>query len=342
MAKRQRYLIDTPVRRTVSEAADHLQHVSINSNQITSVADDWSDDDFELPEWRLPVFIDESDKGTTINDVIDFLFIGNSINFAFRDFQTGAKFKTSYNGVEWGGAMGMWGCLKRAFESGVPILSGEYLSSLTLQETQSLFAAKKGPQMPMLKERYKILTSIGDILATEYDGQFHQFVDNCEPKLFADGDGVVERLVSEFPSFDDTHEFVLPDREISIHFYKRAQLAPAMAYGRFQSQESFSVQDPEAFTVFADYNLPNILRHLDILTYEDTLSSLIAEGELLEAGSRKEVEIRCATIYASDLLLDELNERRQSAVYGPHLDYKLFSEREGADTPVHRTESTHY
>lgn len=342
MAKRQRYLVDTPVRRTVSEAADHLQYVSINQDRIRSVGDNWADDEFELPEWRLPVFIDESDGGTTANDVIDFLFIGNSINFAFRDFNTGEKFKTSYNGVEWGGAMGMWACLKRAFEGGAPILSGEYLSSLSLQETRTLFSAKNGAEMPMLKERYKILTSIGDTLVTEYDGRFHRFVDDCEPRLYADGNGIVERLVSDFPSFDDTHEFVLPDREIAVHFYKRAQLAPAMAYGRFQTQDSFPIQDPAAFTVFADYNLPNILRHLDILAYEDTLGSLIDEGELLEAGSRKEVEIRCATIYAADLLLEELNDRRQSAVYGPHLDYKLFSEREGVDTPVHRAKSTHY
>lgn len=342
MANRQRYLIDTPVRTTVSEAAGHLQHVSINLDQITSVADDWADDEFELPDWRIPVFINEYDKGTTVNDVIDFLFIGNSINFAFRDFNTGEKFKTVYNGVEWGGAMGMWACLKRAFENGVPILSGEYLSSLSLQETRSLFAAKKDPKIPMLKERYDIVTSIGDTLVTEYDGRFHRFVDDCEPKLFADGEGIVDRLVSEFPSFDDTHEFELPDRDISLHFYKRAQLAPAMTYGRFQSQKSFSVQDPEAFTVFADYNLPNILRHLGILDYDDTLTSLIDEGQLLEAGCREEIELRCATIYASDLLLEGLNDRRQSAIYGPHLDYKLFSERTGADTPVHQTKTIHY
>lgn len=343
MAKRQRHLIDTPVRRTVSEAANHLKHVSIDNNQIEAIADEWASDDFELPEWRAPVFLDESEPGVSVDELIDFFFVGNSINFAFRDFETGEKFKCRYKGNTWSGAMGMWACLKRAYESGVPILSGRELSKLSKVEVQNIFRFREGPEMPMLDERHLILTSIGDRLATEYRGSFHNLIKDSEPCLYAEGEGIVDRLVTEVPYFRDSQTISVPhNANFEVHFHKRAQLAPAMVYGRLQNQGEFEIDDPAAFTVFADYNLPNILRHLGAIEYDSKLSQSISRGELMESGCREEVEIRCATVYASDLLLENLNERRSATVYAPELDYKLFSEREEVDSPVHRVETTNY
>ena len=342
MTERRYPLKQTPVRESVAAAVDELDHIEIDTSQIRSVAEEWADEKFELPSWRAPVFPDESAAGTSVEDVIDFLFVGNSINFAFRNFETGEKFVAEYDGIEWAGAFGMWACLKRAYDNDVPILDGGYLSQLSRPEVEDLFDPADGRQIPMLDYRLRILNAVGDRLVTDYDGHFHWFLTEAGNQLFDDGNGIVERLVREFPSFDDTHYIETETGSQSVHFYKRAQLAPGMTYGRFEGRDGVTVVDPEAFTVFADYNLPNILRHTDILVYDDYLSQLVDSETLLEASSREEVEIRIATVAAADQLMQELNDRRETPVYGPHMDYKLFSVRDQVDTPVHKTKTTDY
>lgn len=342
MTERRDQLKRTPVRESVAAAVAELDHIEIDTSQVRSVADEWVDEEFELPAWRAPVFPDESASRTSVDDVIDFLFVGNSINFAFRNFETGEKFVADYDGVEWGGAFGMWACLKRAYDDAVPILDGGYLSQLSTPELKDLFDPADGQRIPMLDHRRRILNAVGDRLVTDYDGRFHEFVDAAGTRLFDDGDGIVERLVRKFPSFDDTHFINTGTRDLTVHLYKRAQLAPGMAYGRFDGRAGFTVTDPEAFTVFADYNLPNILRHKNILVYDDHLAHLVGSETLLEPGSREEIELRIATVAAADQLMKELNGRRDTPVYGPQMDYKLFSVRDEVDTPVHKTKTTDY
>lgn len=342
MAKHQRTLKHTPVRKSVIKAKRELNHIIINKNRIDKLAAEWATEEFRLPDWRAPVFPNESEAGTSVDNVLDFLFIGNSINFAFRNFNSDDKFVAEYDGIEWGGAFGMWACLKRAYDQGTPILDGEYLSTLSRKDIETLFKPADGKSIPMLDERHQILRHVGDRLATEYDGRFHNFIADCPPRLFAEGEGIVDRLVEEFPSFNDVGTLQKPGSDIRVCFHKRAQLAPAMAYGRFHGTPKFELSDPSAFTVFADYNLPNVLRHFGVLEYDPTLRSTIDNRELIDAGSREEVELRVATIAGADLLIKVLNRRRESLVYGPHMDYKLFSVRDDVDTPVHKTQTTAY
>jgi hypothetical protein len=340
MATRHRTLQNTPVRESVGEALGLLRHVDINDDAIHSLADKWATDDFELPAWRAPVFPDESEPNTSPEDVIDFLFIGNSINFSFRYFDTGDKFTASYDGTEWKGAFGMWACLKRAYEADREILSGSHLAQLTLNDVKNLFEPSDGNQIPMLEERYHILRTIGDQLVTEYNGHFHNLVSEAPPQLYADGEGIVDRLVRTFPSFDDTSDL---DGQ-TIHFHKRAQLAPGMAFGRFRNSDPFQIEDPSAFTIFVDYNLPNVLRSLDVLEYDQHMRDLIDGGNQLDEGNREEVELRTATIAATDKLMELLNTNpnRTTPVCGPHMDYKLFSVRDGVETSVHKIRTTAY
>jgi hypothetical protein len=342
MAKRHRLLQRTPVRDSVREFVSYLEHIDINTKRIAEVADDWADDTFELPQWRAPVFPDETDADTTVDDVIDFVFVGNCLNFAFRQFDDGEKFLAEYDGTEYAGAFGMWACLKRAYDEGQRVLDGRYLATLSEADAHDLFRSSNGRKIPLLEDRVRILRSVGTRLTEAYDGRFRTLVTEASPYLFDDGDGIVDRLVAGFPSFDDSSVVTTAGEQQTIHFHKRAQLAPAMAYGRFHGTEAFDIRDPGSFTVFADYNLPNVLRGLGVLEYDSELAEQVDSRTLVEAGSRAEVEIRAATIEASDRLLSELDARRSSAVYAPHLDYKLFTYRDAVSTPPHRTKTPYY
>jgi hypothetical protein len=61
--------------------------------------------------------------------------------------------------------------------------------------------------------------------------------------------------------------------------------------------------DLEQLTIFADYKLPQVLRHYHVLAYDSTLAQRIDNQELLPAAeSEEEVEIRAATIWACECL----------------------------------------
>ncbi|WP_157690788.1 queuosine salvage family protein [Haloplanus rallus] len=288
------------------------------------------------------MFPDEQKNSTTVKDVLDFFFIGNSINFAFRDFETGDKFVAEYNGVEWSGAFGMWACLKRAYDRGKPVLSGKYLMNLTEDDVRELFQSANGRQIPLLEERHRILRSVGEQLVNHYDGRFHNLLTEAHPVLFDVENGIINKITQNFPSFDDTHSLSIRDSVFPVHFYKRAQLALGMAYGRYNGSEISILENPCEFTVFPDYNLPNVLRHMDVISYDDRLSQLIHDGAVLQGGSREDIELRIATVVSADQLVTKLNQHRTRSISCLEMDFKLFSIRDDVQAPVHKTRTTDY
>lgn len=333
----------TPVRDSVYAVIPHLTHLTVQRAAIETLASELATEEFPLPAWRAPVFPDETAPGVSVADVLGFLFVGNTINFQFREYETGDDFAASYNGTEWTGAFGMWACLKREFDENPAIITGDGLAGLSETDVQRLFASSNGVEMPLRDARHRILTQVSDTLVEHYDGEASEMVDAANSSCVANGTGLVERIVAEFPSFEDTASLSLPDqRSVKVRFWKRAQLAAAMMYGRFHDSDVSPVTDIEALTVFADYHLPNILREFGVLAYSESLAEQIDAGVLLAAGSRKEAELRAATIYASDVLIEAINRRRDSPIYAPRLDYKLFSLRDDVLTPVHLTRTTAY
>lgn len=342
MAKTHRLLEPTPVRTSVRAAVDGLELVEIDSSAVAALAAEWVEASFELPDWRAPVFLDESDPNVTRRDLVDFFFVGNAINFAFRDFETGEKFVAEYDSEQWAGAFGMWACLKRAHDDGVPVLSPQFLSGLSSDEFDEIFQPAGDTEIPLRERRLQVLRAIGENALADCDGRFHAVVEDSSRRLYDDGDGIVDRIVRIFPSFRDESTLAAGRESVDVRFDKRAQLLPAMLYGRFGDAPRTVVEDPAAFTVFADYNLPNVLRSEGVLNYDDELARRIDDGEVLRSGERAEVEIRVATVAAADRLLTRLDERRRRPVYGPHLDYKLFTHRDTVSTPPHRSETTAY
>lgn len=333
----------SPVRESVERFVPELDKVFIDRRKIDEIAADLENAEMPLPEWRAPVFPSVETRGVTADDVIDFLFLGNSINFQFRDYESGDKFSAEYGGNEWEGAFAMWGCLKREYDDNPAILDGDTLADLSKSEVKQLFEPADGTEIPLLEERHRILNQVGEKLISKYENRFSNLVKQAEPRLYADGEGIVDRLVTDFSSFSDSVTVTLDSgKPHEVIFWKRAQLAAGMAYGRFYDQDDFQIEDPEAFTIFVDYNLPNVLRGLNAIEYSDDLAEKVDNQKMIEAGSREEVEIRAATVHVADELLRRLIEQRDDPLYAPHMDYKLFQMRDKSGSPVHVTRTTAY
>lgn len=174
------------------------------------------------------------------------------------------------------------------------------------------------------------------MLLERYAGQFANAV------LAAERDAVrlTQLLARDFPSFADIGAW--NGRLVPIP--KRAQICVADLATAFDGQGWGNLTALDELTAFADYKLPQLLRHEGILEYAPELAATVDNYTLLPAGSRAEVEIRAATIWAVELL------RRQLAAHGvvrraSEIDYRLWAESQTAlpdERPYHRTLTIFY
>ena len=58
--------------------------------------------------------------------------------------------------------------------------------------------------------------------------------------------------------------------------------------------------------MFADYRVPQILRHLKIFEYSDHLAKIVDNNIELAYSSTEEIEIRAATVLAVELIMDRI------------------------------------
>ena len=282
-----------PVVASLQSTIDNAKHVDMDLDAIKKSARELTPEQLKPADWRFPHYIDEDSPKT-----IDFFLLSNSINFLFFDPKTMEKFKTEFEGKEYTGSEGMIACIKRAMKEGVPILDASFLSQVKPEQMAHIF--RGNIELPLLKERTEIFHEVGRTLLEKYDGSFANLTKGG--KAFDGGNGIVERLTRDFPSFRDG----APGEPV---FNKRAQLAVGMLHSRLQGTGIFSCPDVDQLTVFADYQLPRGLRNMGVLKYDSELAGRVDQGKPIERDSQMEKEIRAFTIVASELLREELKKR---------------------------------
>ena len=291
-------------------------------------------EELPLPEIALPFGLRQGDP----NISIDFIMVADSIDTAFTNFDSHMKFQLDYAGQHWSDSEAEFACLKRAMDQGVPILDGKYLSTISRAELSKIFEANI--EMPMLDEKLAVLQQVGKVLAEKYGGRFHNFVHSCAPKLYDAGNGLIDRLVKEFPRFNDVS--VLDGH--AIKFYKLAQLGIWMLYAALHRSRKFRLDDPEKLTAFADYIVPVALRLLGITSYSEELEHAINTYQLIPRDSRWEIEIRAHCLYGTALLCEEVNKLRPAdiQVIIPQIDARLWTHYHTTTWPHHLTKTIMY
>ena len=325
----------SPVLRSVRGVVERSRHVRTSVETIEQVASWMAYEEFAFPSGA----IDGALSGRTDPaEIIDVSFFYAVMNFAFTDFDSGVKFAAAYKGRAWSDSEGMFACVNRALDTGVPLTDGAYLAEIDRAELARVFSGNI--EIPMLDERVEILNAAGRTLAERYGGAAHQFVAECAPTMYADGNGLLERLVAEFPRFNDvsTHD----GNEVQLH--KLAQLWLWQLHMALASDGVFAVADLDRMTAFADYIVPVALRLMDILSYTPELEDAIARGGHISADSAEEVEIRAHTLYATALLADAINRIRPPslALVVPQVDFRLWKSYHATFWPHHLTRTIMY
>ena len=325
--------IGSPVLDSLRPVIEASRHVRTDLAKIAEVAAWMAYEELPVPQFSLPAGM-EKDR----EQAIDFSMVSDSINTAFTDFTTSVKFQTRYEGQDWSDSQALTASLKRAMDQGIRVLDGHFLARVTRAQLAKIFEGNI--EMPMLDEKLKVLNDVGKVLEQRYDGFFHNFVATCSPKLYDGGKGLVDRLVAEFPRFND----VSPYKGKEIKLYKLAQLTYWGLYSGLKRHGGFRIDDIGSMTAFADYIVPVALRVMGILVYSPELDEAIRAHRLLPRDSEEEVEIRAQMLYASALLTEEINalRPRELQVIIPQVDARLWLNYHTTHWPHHLTRTLLY
>jgi hypothetical protein len=147
-------------------------------------------------------------------------------------------------------------------------------------------------------------------------------------------------LARHFSSFCDVATY----ENVDVYFLKRAQICVSDLASAFQGENWGKFTDLDQLTIFADYKLPQVLRHFGVLVYAPELAATVDAQELLAPASAAEVEIRACTIWASELLRRVVAKQLAQPVTAAAIDQVLWHLGQDAThmRPYHRVRTIYY
>lgn len=183
--------------------------------------------------------------------------------------------------------------------------------------------------IPNIEKRSDLWREVGEVLIRDYNGSVIELLQQSD----MDASMLVEHVATSFPGFRD--EVVIFDppvhssettttitaaaaaetltqvneqqqqrKQRRIVFLKRAQIF----VGDINAALGLQLRGMDRLTTFADYRVPQILRHWDILQYAPDLAHMVDDGIEIPAGSVEEISIRAATVVAVEELVKFLND----------------------------------
>jgi hypothetical protein len=279
------------ILKSLTTLAERLRAVRIDRERIRDFCSQVSNSHLPHPRWDFYFVYPGLDEVG-----VDYFMLMNSLNFCYWGTP---KWTVEYRGQLLDGAFAMFAALTRALEEGIPIYDGGWLAEISQSDLSRILRGRG--EIPLFYQRFIILREVGRILREKFGGRFYHLVAQAEKSAVK----LVRLLVENFPSFNDSAEW----EGQRILFYKRAQLAPAMLFERWQGEGPGAFFDIGELTASADYKIPQVLRQLGILDYSPVLAKFIDSRRRIPPESREELEIRITTLVACELIREGLQDR---------------------------------
>jgi len=317
------------VLETARHVTERSKQVTINEETIGIFSRKLIEEGIEIPPWNYAYhFFDGGHK------TVAYLLVLDSINFCFWPKPGAYKWEVQYKSETLSGYYALAASLKKAIESGIPITKADYLSELSLDTLKQVLGGKG--EFQLVEERVRILNELGKFFAKEFNGEAKRLVEAAENSAL----NLVGLLVENLLSFRDKAEYY----GTKIYFYKRAQIFAADLYGAFAGKDWGYFKDIDQLTAFADYKLPQVLRHVGILQYSPSMEHKVDHGIFLESGSPEEIEIRANTIWAVELIRQELTKmgKELRAFEIDWILWNLGQESQFKTKPYHKTVTIYY
>jgi hypothetical protein len=317
------------VLETAKHVVDKSRHVHIEPEALRGLSRKLARGSIRIPGWDDELHFRGDDETT-----LAYLLVLDAVNFCFWPPPGRDKWEISHERRTYSGYYGLSVSLKKAVESGTPLADARFLASLTLDRVKEILSGRGVLQL--IERRLDNLRELGRVLLENYDGKASQLVGAARCSAVA----LARLLATNFSSFRD--EAVYQGEK--VFFYKRAQLLAADIHGAFKGKGWGGFDDMEKLTAFADYKLPQVLRHVGGLHYAAPLAEKIDGLIHLDPGSPEEVEIRANTIWAVESMRQEM-ERLGKKLMAHEIDWLLWNlgqDDEFRKKPYHRTVTIYY
>jgi hypothetical protein len=312
------------------------EHVWIDTGKIDVFAHKWaveSENEIgtkatpSLVEYERYHFFDGTER--TVNWILAL----DAMNFCFWAEKDQPRWQIVCAGETLNGYLAEAASLKRAVEEGVPLWDANYLCAISEADLANIFRGEE--TIPLFEQRLRNVREVGKVLSERYGGQFTQVI----AEVGGSAPQLASSIAEHFSSFRDVEIY----RNQPVRFYKRAQICVADLYNSFGGKSWGAFSDIDQLTAFADYKLPQVLRHFGILSYDPELARRIDNMELIEAGSEEEIEIRAGTVWACELLRRRMIQH-DHPMTPAEIDLRLWLTSQNASNmkPYHRTRTQFY
>lgn len=277
------------VLKTIRFVVDNAKHVKINYDKANQLIDELLR--FDNVHYLTKVPYGVYDMNT--RDIINFLLIYDSIDFSFWG---NPKWTIDANGKDLDGGIALLHCIFNLFNGRDSIEVYQQLENMSLDEFKEIL--KGNVEIPLLEERYKIVTGIAKIVNSKMNGNFYDHIKemNTDQQIF-------ETILSNFNSFEDTRSY----NGQTIYFYKLAQLLTSDILHVIEIKEQKEV-NYSSLLGCADYKIPQVMQGFGILEYDAELSSLLESKTKIEENSEYEVEIRASMIVVINYIWEQIDK----------------------------------
>lgn len=309
------------------------ENVWINLPQLDKLGEKWANESWDKPRLEASAINAHYHFNDGTERTLNWLLVLDTLNFCFWGEAGQPRWKISYKDKTLDGYWAEATALTRAVEEGFPLWDAEFIANISSADLATIF---RGEQViPLFEKRLQVLHEAGEVLQKDFEGQFVNALQQAEGSAVS----LAQLLAQHFPSFRDIATY----RNREVRFLKRAQICVADIHSSFAGQAWGNFHDLNQLTIFADYKLPQVLRHLEILEYHPTLAERIDNQQLLQPGEEAEIEIRATTLWACELLRRNLASRN-CFVTATQIDERLWHRGQQAAQmrPYHRTRTIYY
>lgn len=295
---------------------ENAKYIKINNDEIKKFAENVKQVNIQNWLFNVPFnLLDES-----IDTIIEFLLYFEAIDFSFWgnpkwEIQT-------EKGKQDGSIALMYAMLKyikenKNFDNITKEKFGEYL--------------KGNIEIPLFKERYNILKNINNVVKEKMNGSFYKAIYNLktDEELF-------DFIINNFKDFEDTRTY----KGKTIYFYKLAQLLTSDILHMREKKEDIKV-DYSHLVGCSDYKIPQGLRALNLVSYNEELANLVDNKIEIKQNSEYEVEIRATVIYVINKIKELLDNKINAIDLNDYI-WLMSKNKDLPKKPYHLTRNTNY
>lgn len=310
------------VLETSKFVVDNAKHVKINYEKANALIEELLNFDNVHYLTKVPYGVYDMDT----KDIVNFCLIYDAIDFSFWG---SPKWTIDADGKDLDGGIALLHCIFNLFKDRDSIEVYQQLENMTLEEFKELL--KGNIEISLLKERYKIVTSIAKTVNEKMNGNFYDYIQEMNTDQ-----EILNTILTNFSSFEDKRSY----EGETIYFYKLAQLLTSDILHVMEIKEQTEV-DYSNLIGCADYKIPQVMQGFGILEYDTELSEILETKTEIEENSEYEVEIRSSMLVVINYIWEQINRSMD------RIDINDFIWSKGQDKtkqykPYHLTRTTSY